>query len=252
MTSFEPLDDARILIAGATSDMAEALIPHLLDCPVTIGLHGNRSIDRLQRYIDTDTVAKVKSFSANLDSGEAAMSLVDAFTDWSGGIDCLIQFTGNIHRVCAWEELQPDDWNADLAVNLTAPFFLAQAAIRHMDTGGRVVLMGTASANRGGGATTLAYGVAKAGIEAVVRALAKVCASRGILVNAVAPGFIDTRFHVEAAKRTPAEIEKRQAMVPLGAAGTTEDVAAAVLYLISSQNQFTTGQCLRIDGGDFI
>ena len=104
----------------------------------------------------------------------------------------------------------------------------------------------------GGGATTLAYGVAKAGIEAVVRALAKVCASRGILVNAVAPGFIDTRFHVEAAKRTPAEIEKRQAMVPLGAAGTTEDVAAAVLYLISSQNQFTTGQCLCIDGGDFI
>jgi 3-oxoacyl-[acyl-carrier protein] reductase len=252
MTCIHPADNARILIAGATSDMAQALIPRLIESPVTLGLHGRNSMDRLEPFVGGGSGATVKAFSAELDSGDTARSLVDEFCDWAGGIDCLIQFTGNINRVCAWDDLDPEDWNADLAVNLTAPFFLAQAAIRHMSDEGRIVLMSTASASRSCGATTLGYGVAKAGIEAVVRSLAKACAPRGILVNAVCPGLIETRFHADTAKRSPADIAKRAESVPLGSAGTADDIAAAVLFLISTENRFTTGQCLRIDGGDFI
>ena len=244
-------DHSRVLIAGATSDFGQALLPYLVSCPIRLGLHGYRSVERISSVNERAT-ADVQIFTGPLDTGETAERLVTDFVDWAGGIDILVQLTGNICNPESWETVNEDDWNTDLAVNLTAPFFLARSAAKQMHDGGRIVLMGTASARHGGGGTTLAYGVAKAGIETVTKGLAKFTAPRGILVNAVCPGFIDTRFQTEKAGKTPADLARRAEFVPLKRAGEASDVARAILFLMSTDNRFVTGQCFDVDGGDFI
>lgn len=244
--------DWRILIAGASSDIGLALVQQLLSKPVRLGLHGYRSLDRLKTFEEENVAADVKIFQKNLDNGGNAIALLHDFIDWAGGIDVLVQLTGDVSSPVSWEEISPEAWEKDLSVNLTASFFLAREAIKAMSGGGHVVLMSNAAAQRAGSAKTIAYGVAKAGIERVVKALAKFSAGHDILVNAVSPGFIDTRFHVERAERSPEELVKRKSLIPLPHVGTVEDVATMILYLISRENRYVTGQCIRIDGGDFL
>jgi NAD(P)-dependent dehydrogenase (short-subunit alcohol dehydrogenase family) len=171
---------------------------------------------------------------------------------WAGGIDALVQLTGNIHRAVPWAELTEEDWGFDLGANLVMPFFLAARAIHHMKEGGRIVLTGTASASHGGGSTSLAYGAGKAGIECITKRLARDCAGRNILVNAVAPGFILTKFHTERMGRSREELEGREKLVPLGRAGTPAEVAATILFLLSDGAGYITGQVIAVSGGDFL
>lgn len=249
-SSFKP--NCRILIAGGTSDLAAALVPRLLDYPIQIGIHGFTSISRLQRWLNSSKKAEVKIFQSELTHAREARQLVFDFIEWAGGIDILIQLNGNINTVVSWDQLSENAWMADLNVNLTAPFFLAQAALPKMSDGGRAVFMSTASTKKGGGPKSLAYGIAKSGVETMVKGLARFCADRKILINAICPGFINTRFQSETAGKTASELDRRAKMVPLGCAGTPTDIANVIFFLISNQNQFITGQCIRIDGGDFI
>ena len=171
----------------------------------------------------------------------------------SEGIDFLVQLSGGIDKPQNWEDLTQESWDKDFAVNLLGPFFAAQEAIKHMkQSGGKIILTSTASASHGGGKTSLAYGVAKSGIECLTKGLAKDCAQYKILVNALAPGFIMSKAHIESFKRTPEDLAKRAQMVPLKRAGTPQDVASMVMYLLSPHGNFVTGQILAISGGDFI
>ena len=118
--------------------------------------------------------------------------------------------------------------------------------------GGRIVLMSTASASHGGGMTSLAYGAAKAGIECVVKGLARDCAKYNILVNAIAPGLFITKFHTEKMKRTTEQLEERTKLIPLKRAGTLEEFAGTVLFLLSDSASYITGQIIAVSGGDWL
>ena len=145
-----------------------------------------------------------------------------------------------------------ESWDKDLSLNLKIPFFMVQELSQKMQRGGKILFTSTASAARGGGANTLAYGVAKAGIETITKNLAKSLGPKGIMVNCISPGFIHTRFQENTAKKTPKMIDQRKNLIPLGRAGMPDDVANSILYLISEENRFVTGECLKIDGGDFL
>lgn len=244
------LASKKILVVGASSDFAIPLNKALYISGITLGLHFNKNKKSLSKFKQSKII---KKFQKNLDSSHACHELIDDFVSWAGGIDCLIQLSGDIKGPIHWENLTEKQWHYDLSINLIMPFFLAQRAIYHMrNSGGRIILMSTASASHGGGTTSLAYGAAKSGVECIVKRLAKDCAKHNILVNAIAPGFILTKFHTERMKRTPEQLQKRAEMVPLKRAGTTEEIAAAIIYLLSEGSSYITGQVLAVSGGDWL
>jgi len=244
------LEGKKILIVGASSDLAVSLNETLYKTDNIIGFHYNTNEKPLLKYDEGD---KVKRFQKDINSSLACFQLVDDFVAWAGGIDCLIQMSGDIKKPVDWEELTEKEWSYDLSANLIMPFFLAQRAVLHMkESGGRILMMSTVSASHGGGATSLAYGVAKAGVECVVKGLARDCAKYNILVNAIAPGFFLTKFHTEKMKRDQEQLQERAKMIPLKRAGTTEELAGTVMYLLSEGASYITGQVIAVSGGDWL
>jgi 3-oxoacyl-[acyl-carrier protein] reductase len=239
--SFAP--GTRILVAGASGGLGREVVRQLEAHDVVVGAHYHTNRDALDGL-------RAETFQADLSSADGARGLLDAFVAFAGGIDVLIQLSGDLHRPAAWDELDEAGWRHDLDVNLTAPFLCTQAAFRIMKPqgGGRIINVASIAAQR----VSIAYGVAKAGIAFLAKALARVGAPDGILVNAVAPGLIDTPFHVERAQRTQEQLRERAALVPLERAGTPAEVAALVLFLAGSESSYITGECVAVSGGDWL
>ncbi len=146
--------------------------------------------------------------------------------------------------------MKPEDWDAVITTNLTAVFRLCKACVRRMmkERRGRIVNL-TSVVGVTGNAGQANYAAAKAGLIGFTKSLAKELASRHITVNAVAPGFIDTDM-----TRVLNE-EQRQALlgqIPMGRLGTPADIAAAVLFLVSPQASYITGETLHVNGGMFM
>jgi 3-oxoacyl-[acyl-carrier protein] reductase len=146
--------------------------------------------------------------------------------------------------------MKQDDWDRVIATNLTAVFRLCKACLRRMmkERRGRIVNL-TSIVGVTGNPGQVNYAAAKAGLLGFTKSLAKEVASRGITVNAIAPGFIDTDM-------TRALNEEQRAallgQIPLGRLGTTADIAAAVLFLVSPQAAYITGETLHVNGGMFM
>ena len=244
----------RILITGASGDLGRAVAQRLGHLGMTLGLQFRRDGNVVRKLIK-EISTEARGYRMQLDSKKNCHQLVDGFVRDFGGIDCLIQLHGDVHRVAHWSKLREADWLGDLKVNLMAPFFLAQRAVEHMEQQGMpgiVILVSTASAAHSGGTDSLAYGAAKRGLELVAKRLAKDCASSGIRVNVLAPGYIDTQFHEKTMKRSAKDRKARAKLVPLGQAGKPDDVARHVEFLVTGGSNFVTGQVLEISGGDWL
>jgi 3-oxoacyl-[acyl-carrier protein] reductase len=163
-----------------------------------------------------------------------------------GRLDVVVSNAG-ITRDQLLMRMKRDDWDAVIATNLTATFTLAQAAIRPMlkQKGGRIIAIGSVVGEIGN-AGQVNYAASKAGLIGLAKALAREVASRGITVNVITPGMIDTDM-------TRAIAEKAQvdwaAQIPLGRLGTPDDVAAAACYLASDEAAYITGHVLAVNGG---
>ncbi len=244
------MKNKKILVSGASSDLAVSLVEILYYSEAIMGFHYNTNEKALLKYTEN---YRVKKFHKKLISDISCYELVDNFAEWAGGIDCLVQLTGDIKRPVHWENLSYDDWMYDLSINLVTPFFLAQRAVSYMkESGGRIVLTSTASAAHGGGSTSLAYGTSKAGVECIVKGLARDCAKFNILVNAIAPGFIQTKFHTGKMNKTAEQLEERIKLIPLKRAGTTQEIAGTILFLLSEYSAYITGQVIAVSGGDWL
>lgn len=161
----------------------------------------------------------------------------------------LVNAAGITRRAPA-EDLSMEDWNETLAVNLTATFVMAQSFARHAiqaGAGGKIVNIAslmTAAARR----TTAAYTASKGGVGQLTKALAVDWADKGIFVNAIAPGYIETKL-TEPLWTDPdfdAWVKKR---TPLGRWGKPEDIALTAVFLASRASDFITGQVIFVDGG---
>ncbi len=139
------------------------------------------------------------------------------------------------------------DWDGVLAVNLKGAFLCIKAVIRHMikQRWGRIINISSVVGITGN-AGQANYCSAKAGLIGLTRATAKEIASRGITVNAIAPGFIDTDMTRRLGEGVKQEILKQ---IPVGYFGSPEDIAQAVVFLASEEARYITGQVLAVDGG---
>jgi 3-oxoacyl-[acyl-carrier protein] reductase len=163
-----------------------------------------------------------------------------------GRLDVVVSNAG-ITRDQLLMRMKRDDWDAVIATNLTATFTLAQAAIRPMlkQKAGRIIAIGSVVGEIGN-AGQVNYAASKAGLIGLAKALAREVASRGITVNVITPGMIDT--DMTRALTGKAQIDWA-AQIPLGRLGTPDDVAAAACYLASDEAAYITGHVLAVNGG---
>jgi 3-oxoacyl-[acyl-carrier protein] reductase len=163
-----------------------------------------------------------------------------------GRLDALVNNAG-VTRDNLVLRMKDEDWQAVLATNLTGVFLCTQAALKPMlkQRSGRIVNV-TSVVGLIGNAGQANYAASKAGVVGFTKSVAREVASRGITVNAIAPGFIETDMTASMTEKARAAVT---AAVPMGRVGSPEDVAGAVSFLISDAAAYVTGQVLGVDGG---
>jgi 3-oxoacyl-[acyl-carrier protein] reductase len=182
------------------------------------------------------------------DSGDVER-MVREIEEHYGRIDILVNNAGSMVQRATLAEITEDVWDRIMDVNLKSVYLCSQAVLPVMKRQGkgRIINMSSVVARNGGSPSSFAYATAKGGVSTLTRAMAKQLVSDGILVNAVAPGRIDTPFHEEF---TPDEKREEQAQqIPLGREGTPEEVVGAVLFLASPQANYILGEVIEVNGG---
>jgi 3-oxoacyl-[acyl-carrier protein] reductase len=238
------LTGRKALVTGATGGIGGAIARALHAQGATVAISGTRrpALDDLASSLGE----RVHLVEANLSDKDSVEALVPAAEAALEGLDILVNNAG-ITRDNLFMRMKDDEWDAVIAVNLTASFRLSRAAVKGMMRRrfGRIVNIGSvvgSTGNPGQGN----YAAAKAGLIGMTKALAAEVASRGITVNCVAPGFIESPM-------TDVLNEKQRegilATVPLGRLGKGEEIAAAVVYLASNEAAYVTGHTLHVNGG---
>jgi 3-oxoacyl-[acyl-carrier protein] reductase len=185
------------------------------------------------------------SLEVDVASSESVTSAVKTAIAAHGPVDVLVANAG-ITRDGLAMRMSDEQWREVLATNLDGAFYSARAVLSSMirARAGRIIFMGSVSPFYGvpGQAN---YAAAKAGMVGLARSLAREVASRGITVNVIAPGFIDTEMTAELGSTS----DEMTALIPMGHMGTTSDIAGVVGFLASNSAGYLTGQVIAVDGG---
>jgi len=200
--------------------------------------------------------AEAQALTADVRSEDAVRSMIRTAAD-AGGLDVLVTAAGVID-LCPLSDLSLARWEETLSVNLTGTFLCVREALGAMEPGGRIVCI-SSLAGRTGSRFNAAYSASKHGVLGLVRSVALEVAGNGITVNAVCPGFVDTRMAetvspVEASLLGVGEPElraERNRAIPLGRYLTPEEIAPVVLFLASEGAAGITGAAVGVDGGLF-
>ena len=233
------------LVTGASGGLGSAIAKALAGQGARLALSGS-NVDKLERFrasLDGDHVA----LPCNLSDGAAVDALVPQAVEALGGkLDILVNNAG-ITRDNLLMRMKDDEFEEVIRVNLEAAFRLMRAAARPMMKArfGRIISV-TSVVGVTGNPGQANYVASKAGLIGMTKAVAQELASRGITVNAVAPGFMTSAMTEALNDQQRTSILSR---IPLGAMGSGDDIGAACVYLASREAGYVTGQTLHVNGG---
>ncbi|MGP6085917.1 3-oxoacyl-ACP reductase FabG [Antarctobacter jejuensis] len=232
------------LITGASGGIGGAIAKALHGAGATVALSGTR-VEPLEA-LAAELGDRAHVLPCNLSDAEAVNALPKQAAEAMGSVDILVNNAG-ITRDNLFMRMSEDEWASVLEVNLTSTFRLCKGVLRGMmkSRWGRIVNISSvvgATGNPGQGN----YAAAKAGMIGMSKSLAYEVASRGITVNAVAPGFIETAM---TDKLTDDQKSAILTQIPTGRMGSPEEIAASVLFLASAEAGYLTGTTLHVNGG---
>lgn len=191
---------------------------------------------------ESDRIIRLAGDAArSSDMAEAAETAVNAF----GGLDFLLTFAGVLRNQPA-VEMSDDDWRRTMSINLDGTFFAAREALRHMNTGGAVVTISSMAGHRGA-RRNVSYGASKAGVIGVTRSLSWEAAARGIRVNGISPGLIETAMGQKSGSGGRAQEVIQE--TPLARQGMPEEIASVAAFLCSTGASFMSGEMVQVNGG---
>ena len=242
------LDGKTALITGASRGIGRAIAIRLASegASVAINYAGNAKAAEEVKSIIEAAGGKAMLVQADVSNAGSVDAMIKEVVEAFGGIDILVNNAG-ITRDGLLMRMKEEDWDAVINTNLKGVFYCTKAVSKLMmkKRAGRIVNMASV-VGLTGNAGQANYAAAKAGVIGFSKTMAKELASRGITVNMVAPGYIDTDM---TAVLSESVRETMVSGIPLGRAGTPEDVANAVLFLVSDDASYITGQVINVDGG---
>lgn len=235
------------IVSGASRGIGRGIALALGEAGATV-VCAARDIARLEAVVAeiTGSGGRAHAHAVDVTSRESIEALIEATVATHGRIDALVNNAG-ITRDTLLLRMKPADWDDVIATNLTSVFISTQAVMKTMlkQRAGSIINIGSV-VGLTGNAGQANYSAAKAGLIGFSKSVAREVASRGIRINVVTPGFIETDMTSampEAAKKA------LLAAVPLGRTGTPADVAGLVVYLASDASAYLTGQTISVDGG---
>lgn len=237
------VEGKRALVTGGSAGMGRAMAEALVEGGARVAIVG-----RSGRVFDVAEEIGAIPLQADLADRAQALALVNRAVEALGGLEVLVNNAGVIRRYPA-EEFPLDDWDYVLSVNLDAVWILAQAAGRYMLAQGYGKIINMASAiSFVGGITIPAYAASKGGVAQLTKALSNEWASRGVNVNAIAPGYIATEM-TAALVGNPQREPLILARIPAGRWGVPDDLKGVVLFLASAASDYVHGAIIPVDGG---
>lgn len=242
------LEGKKALVTGASRGIGRAIALALAaeGADVVVNYAGSEAAAKAVAAEIEAMGRKALVLQADISSNESATAMVDAAVKEFGRIDILVNNAG-ITRDGLLMRMKEEDWDAVLTTNLKGVFSCTKAAVKYMmkQKAGRIVSISSVVGLMGN-AGQANYAAAKAGVLGFTKAVAKEVAARGITVNAIAPGFIQTDMTAVLSEKV---VEGMLNTIPLHKLGDPEDIAKAVVFLVSDDAKYITGQTLHVDGG---
>lgn len=242
------LDGKAALVTGASAGLGAAVAVALAEAGADVACHGNSRSPETTCASVAGAGRRALPVVGDLSDKETPRRLVEEALSEFGRLDILVNNAGIIRRAPA-VDFSEEDWAAVIEVNLNAVFRLSQLAGRHMVARGSGKIVNVASLlSFQGGLTVPAYAASKGGVAQLTKALANEWASKGVCVNAIAPGYMRTDNTAALQKD---ETRNRQILerIPAGRWGEPKDLAGAAVFLASSASDYINGHVLVVDGG---
>jgi 3-oxoacyl-[acyl-carrier protein] reductase len=238
------LQNKKVLITGASGDIGGSIAKLLYSQGSSVVLSGTKI--NILESLSEELGQKAQVLQCNLKSKEDTKNLVSLATELMGGLDILINNAG-MTKDNLLVRMSDEDWHDVIGVNLTSTMYLTRAALKGMmrQKWGRIVNISSVVGVSGNPGQSN-YVASKAGIIGMSKAIAQEVASRGITINCIAPGFIESAM---TGKLSDDQKSKILSKIPIGRMGSAQEIASTVLYLVSNESSYVTGQTIHINGG---
>lgn len=240
-----------VLVTGASSGIGAETALAFGSRGARVLVHCNRNRDQAERVACgiREAGGQAEIVQADLSTREGTAALARRLDQSGMKPDILVNNAGSLIRRTPALEFTPALWDQVFTLNLTSAFFLTQAVLPAMIAKGRgfVVNVSSVAARTGGGIGALAYAAAKGALSTLTKALANEFAGKGIRINAVSPGTIETNYH--RAFSTPQALENVAKATPVGRLGQPREVAGVIAFLCSERAAFIQGQVIEVNGG---